>query len=386
MSDKIIILDMARACFLGNRNRDVTFRAKIAGQQSRNCHINAHEGDGWKFVGPGATVWPIFARQAEAIGWRVMMADDFLGSGLNPSAAVCVSAEGTPGTVAALTRRGVKMAVIWSDESPNVKWEFYHELAQRARPFQQAVVFRGFHTRLPQGVKRQVFRWPNPGRRLAGPRWEQRSLLVMVASPNQRIAVNYVRLLSRLARGWRWLKVRRLQMVDPMLRFPDLYETRIQAIENWAPRPGFRLFGQRWAAARQHSGRFRRIRFDKEPVECDDKLATISNYRFNLCLENCEYPGYLTEKIFDAMLAGTVPVYRGAPDVTDFVPRECFIEVRSCSDWEALWQRLAAMTQDEWQRYLHAIEGFLASPAYRAFDEKNVAQSFVEWATQPSGS
>jgi hypothetical protein len=364
MSDKIVVLDIASPVFLGNRILDATFAAQH----------------------PGASVWPIFARHAEAIGWRVMTADVFLASGFNPFAAVCVSNEGIPGTVAALARRGVKMAVIWSGESPNVAWDFYHDLAERARPFQHAFVFRGFHPRLPQGVERHVFRWPNPGRRFDGPPWEKRGLAVVVASAKQRTSVNHARLLSRLAWGWRWLKIRRLQMVDPMLRFPDLYETMIQAAENLAPRPGFRLFGQGWPAARQHSGRFRRIRFDQEPVECDDKLATISNYRFNLCLENCEYPGYLTEKIFDAMLAGTVPVYRGAPDVTDFVPKECFIEVRSCSDWDALWQRLAAMTQDEWERYRHAIEGFLASPAYRAFDEKNVAQSFVEWATQPSGS
>lgn len=361
MGDKIVVLDIATPAYLGNRILDPAFAAKV----------------------PGGSVWPLFARKAEASGWRVMTADVFLASGFNPSATVCVSNEGIPDTVAALTRRGVKMAVIWSGESPNVAWDFYHELAQRTRPFQHAFVFRGFHPRLPQCVERHIYRWPNPGRHFDGPPWEKRGIAVMVASAKQRIPVNHARLLSRLAWGWRWLKIRRMPLVDPMLRFPDLYKTRIQAVENLAPRPGFRLFGQGWPAARQHNRRIGRIRFNREPEGCEDKLATISHYRFNLCLENCEFPGYLTEKIFDAMLAGTVPVYRGAPDVTDFVPEECFIDVRCYSSWDALWQQLAAMTQDEWQKYRHAIEGFLASPAYRAFDEESVARSFLEWATQP---
>jgi hypothetical protein len=360
MSGKILILDIAIPAFFGNRILDPVFAAKI----------------------PGGSIWPLFAKKAEARGWRVMTADVFLASDFNPSAAVCVSNEGTPDTVIALTRRGVEMAVIWSGESPNVAWDFYHDLAQRARPFQHAFVFRGFHPRLSQGVEPHAYRWPNPRRRCDGLPWDKRGIVVMVASAKQRIAVNHARLLSRLAWGWRWLKVRRLQMVDPMLRFPDLYESRMQAIENLALRPGFRLFGQRWTVARQYSGRFRRIRFDQEPVECEDKLATICNYRFNLCLENCEYPGYLTEKIFDAMLAGTVPVYWGAPDVTDFIPQECFIDLRSFSDWDELWERLATMTHNEWQSIRHAIEDFLASPEYLAFNEDSVAQSLIEWSTQ----
>ena len=47
-----------------------------------------------------------------------------------------------------------------------------------------------------------------------------------------------------------------------------------------------------------------------------DKFDTISRYKFNFCLENFYgFRGYITEKIFDAMLAGTVPVYYGDPEI-----------------------------------------------------------------------
>ncbi len=47
-----------------------------------------------------------------------------------------------------------------------------------------------------------------------------------------------------------------------------------------------------------------------------DKVKLLSNYRFNLCFENDLYPGYVTEKPFDAWLAGSVPLYWGNTEDT----------------------------------------------------------------------
>ena len=42
-----------------------------------------------------------------------------------------------------------------------------------------------------------------------------------------------------------------------------------------------------------------------------NKHKWLQNYKFNLCFENSSYPGYLTEKLFDAYNAGCVPIYWG---------------------------------------------------------------------------
>lgn len=44
----------------------------------------------------------------------------------------------------------------------------------------------------------------------------------------------------------------------------------------------------------------------------NDKRAYLRDYRFNLCPENSDAPGYVTEKLFDSFHSGTVPVYWGA--------------------------------------------------------------------------
>ncbi len=72
----------------------------------------------------------------------------------------------------------------------------------------------------------------------------------------------------------------------------------------------FDLYGKGWG--------------EKYP-ECPNKLDTIRNYKFTLCFENGSYPGYLTEKIIDSLVAGVVPIYRGTPDVYSLIPRDFFV-------------------------------------------------------------
>lgn len=59
------------------------------------------------------------------------------------------------------------------------------------------------------------------------------------------------------------------------------------------------------------------------------KLATIGRYHFCLAFENSVAPDYVTEKMFDPLQAGTVPVYLGAPNVAEFVPENSYIDATS---------------------------------------------------------
>ena len=47
-------------------------------------------------------------------------------------------------------------------------------------------------------------------------------------------------------------------------------------------------------------------------VFCDDKIAYLGRFKFNLTPENTDCKGYVTEKLFEAIAAGTVPIYNGS--------------------------------------------------------------------------
>lgn len=44
----------------------------------------------------------------------------------------------------------------------------------------------------------------------------------------------------------------------------------------------------------------------------DNKSDYLRNFKFNLCPENSNYSGYVTEKIFDAIASGCIPIYWGS--------------------------------------------------------------------------
>ena len=98
------------------------------------------------------------------------------------------------------------------------------------------------------------------------------------------------------------------------------------------------------------------------------KLRTIARYRFTLAFENSIAPDYVTEKFFDPLIAGSVPVVLGAPDVADYAPAPgSFLDVRDFPDPAALAARLIELSADDAAyRELLAwkIRGF--SPAFGA--------------------
>jgi hypothetical protein len=55
------------------------------------------------------------------------------------------------------------------------------------------------------------------------------------------------------------------------------------------------------------------------------KRAFLSEYKFTIAFENDIYPGYQTEKLYDAMQANSIPIYCGDPFVGDIFNTDSFI-------------------------------------------------------------
>ncbi|MDX8466532.1 glycosyltransferase family 10 [Mesorhizobium sp. VK23B] len=96
------------------------------------------------------------------------------------------------------------------------------------------------------------------------------------------------------------------------------------------------------------------------------KLETIGRYHFCLALENSIAPDYVTEKMFDPLEAGTVPVYLGAPNAAEFVPDNSYIDAASFR------------TPAELAAYLrHLIETPPAYEAYLAWRSRPLLESLA---------
>ena len=58
-------------------------------------------------------------------------------------------------------------------------------------------------------------------------------------------------------------------------------------------------------------------------------LELLGQYRFTIAFENVEAPGYVTEKLMEAMFAGSIPIYWGDPTVIEQFNPASFVDVRS---------------------------------------------------------
>lgn len=81
------------------------------------------------------------------------------------------------------------------------------------------------------------------------------------------------------------------------------------------------------------------------PVQ--DKMAFESTHRFSICFENSCYPGYTTEKILQSFAAGTVPIYRGDPEICRVFNPKAFINANDNEDMGELARYIVDFDKDE---------------------------------------
>ena len=316
---------------------------------------------------PGASVWTVFKRCAKERGLEIMTSDVFLKKSVQPLPAFCISEMVTPFTGRVIKAGAVPFTIL-SGESPNVACDFYHNLEKYARPYHHAYLFRGASARVKPPTRFHPLYWCSVCRDIKpGPGWKERQFLTMIAGNKRRFMVNEEKPLKSLRRLTKRLIWEYLRLVDPLFRFEDLYNERLDAICYFADVPGFRLFGTGWDLQRGLSGAQWKVVRKLKPAAVEDKLETLRNFRFAICFENCVFPGYVTEKIFDCFLAGCIPVYWGAPDISDFVPPSTFIDYRQFKSYVDLDKFMRGMTEADARGYSEAAREFLASPAFDKF-------------------
>ena len=108
------------------------------------------------------------------------------------------------------------------------------------------------------------------------------------------------------------------------------------------------------------------------------KREVLQKYKFAICYENARnIPGYITEKIFDCFFAGCIPVYWGAPNVTEHIPENIFIDRRNFNTYEELYKYLKNMSNEEYMNYLEAIKNFIKSDKIYPFSAECFAERIL---------
>jgi len=164
----------------------------------------------------------------------------------------------------------------------------------------------------------------------------------------------------------------------------ELYSARRKSIDYFYENfpNNFDLYGLRWNAPITRMEKifpFLVKKYKNYKGHTDNKLKTLSNYKFALCYENNgDANGYITEKIFDAFRGKTVPIYLGAPNIEKYVDKESFIDRRKFKNNKELADFIIKMSENEYNRYLEAADRYMRSEKYAKFLGQNFCNTIID--------
>ena len=64
----------------------------------------------------------------------------------------------------------------------------------------------------------------------------------------------------------------------------------------------------------------------------ENKADALRDYKFNVCIENLQHPNWFTEKLIDCLRTGTIPIYWGCPNISNYFNTDGFIIVNSLEE------------------------------------------------------
>ena len=322
-------------------------------------------------VGEHAETLPFLYEECLKRGIQLVTPDIYFSLLKQPGQAVFVMDGTDTGHVRELVKTGLRAAVIIVVESPIYCCRFFYNLERETALFDHSLLPKGagphvspktkFHPYIPV----QLF----TGKEHVDANFEKKKFLTLIAG-NKRV--------HKLKR----LYVHVMNFLNPFPSFVDreLCYDRLEAIRHFSNNPGFDLYGYGWdQPVRYGNKRYKEgIRRSYRGI-IKAKLPVLQQYKFSICFENSIFDGYVTEKIIDSLFAGCVPVYWGAPDVTDYIPKSCFIDFRDFKDYVELELFLKNMDKRTYNTYIENINAFIASENYhKYFGMGKFAENMIE--------
>ena len=129
----------------------------------------------------------------------------------------------------------------------------------------------------------------------------------------------------------------------------------------------------------QFFGRF----FWKKPTNylgmLKNKNDVLKKYKFCFVTENISnVNGYVTEKIWECLSIGVIPIYLGAPDIENLIPKDVFIDLRNFDgDYESLLRFINNSSDDDLNDYLVNARNFMKN-THEDFSLKNYVRPIIK--------
>jgi len=250
-----------------------------------------------------------------------------------------------------LGRMDVRLKGFLIMEPPVVAPRLYKALPELTKHFDHVYVHNtvgdGYSLKNVDQSRLKKFHWPQPNADVIEPYWsnEDRQNRIVVINGNH------------LPRSFR----------------AQLYGKRIKVMAELAKSDKVDLYGRGWNQWWSHRSmwppywRHYRTLMSIYKGTCESKYEVLSRYNFSLCFENMSMDGYVTEKIFDCLYAGTIPIYMGAKDIENYLPQRTYIDFLKFCTVKALEEFLAGLSIGEITDMRQAGKEFMKTENYKNY-------------------
>lgn len=244
-----------------------------------------------------------------------------------------------------MNEKNVNLSGFLIMEPPAVAPHLYKALPKLTKHFQKVylhnIIGDGYSLKNVDQSKLYTFYWPQPHQDVLEPYWnnDKRQNRIVVINGNH---------IPRSLKG-------------------QLYSKRIEAMASLAKIGIVDLYGRGWDQWWSHRSMWPPYWFNYKSLmsiyrgSCESKYEVLSNYKFSLCFENMAMSGYVTEKLFDCLYAGTIPLYLGAKDIEKLIPPDIYIDCRRFSSWEEMSDKVMSMPDSEILEMKEAGRKFIQS-------------------------
>lgn len=289
-----------------------------------------------------------------------------------------------------LIKKGAFAHTIYCYESLIYARSFYEKLKTMPAGFLNRIFFSGMFDSTENCNSENNFKAHFPSfdddEILAPKPWEKRDFASLVMGNKFYVGKDIFPRKIRFKKILNWFiyKYIRKEEADKYIEKHELQNKRLEIIEFFAKNGLLNLYGGGWDyldnLPLEWENRLEASIKKLSPKPVDDKLVAISACKFNFCLENLSYKGYITEKIIHSFVAGSIPVYLGAPDIEKFIPAECFIDARKFASIKELNDFLQNITKEQGEEYINLGRKFLFSEEGQKYSFKNNAKLLADLA------
>lgn len=256
-----------------------------------------------------------------------------------------------------LLRFGAEPFLLLCLESPFIATRFYATLKKHTSLFKHSWLFIGMKSKVSKNTEFSAIFFPQFFTNKIFPQipFKEKKLLAYIAS-NKEISGVLKIIVIKLLYGF---------------EIKSLYSFRRKLLHHLSLKNNFDLYGKGWGEEKDY--RIKKV-YRGEVLH---KVETLRKYKFTLCLENSVFPGYTTEKIFDAFFALSIPVYLGDPHISLSVPQNTFIDINNFKNLDELEDFLTSMCEQDYNKYIENIKLFLSSDAYKKFSHQEFAKKVI---------